>query len=329
MDKLKDLFYNPKEGLINLKKLKQKAKEKDIDVNNQEIEEFYNKQPVNQLMKKTTKPKEFNSIIAYAPNQIYQMDIIVYDRYTIDKYKYILVVIDVYSRFVQARAMTNRRIETIFENFENIIKVMGLCETMECDNEFNTKKFNKYFETNDIEVVYSDTEDTRKNAIVERVNGTIALLLQKVRITTKNYKWYKYLDDVIENYNNTIHGTIKNKPIEIFNGKKFNEQHFTFVDNPFKINDKVRIKRKKKIFSKGDEIKFSKEIYIVEDVKKNKVKLNNFTKLYKPDELQKVYNVDENETIVPKTETKNNKIKNYLKREGIEKSNIIEEKRKR
>ncbi len=39
----------------------------------------------------------------------YQMDIIVYNRYEYHKYKYILVVIDIYSRFAQARAMTNRK----------------------------------------------------------------------------------------------------------------------------------------------------------------------------------------------------------------------------
>ena len=50
-----------------------------------------------------------------------QMDILVYDRYELHKYKYILVVIDVYSRYVGAKSMTNRSLDTVMFNFDKII----------------------------------------------------------------------------------------------------------------------------------------------------------------------------------------------------------------
>lgn len=288
MELLRQLFYRPSEGLVNENKLAQKAKDKNIDVSRKEIHEFYKDQEVNQLMKPRRKPKEFSSIVGYYPNHTYQMDIIVYDRYEMNHYKYILVVIDVYSRYMMARPLTNRRFETIMDNIKTIFKTMGLPEEMNCDNEFNTHEFNNYCQENDIDVRYSDPNEINKNAIVERVNGTIATQLQKIRITTKRHDWYKYLEFVVENYNSTIHSTIKEKPIDVFKGLKTNRQKLKYVKPSFEVGDKVRIITKKKEFEKGDVIKSSKEVYLIESISGQKYKLEGVQRLFKPYEIKKI-----------------------------------------
>ena len=53
------------------------------------------------------------------------MDIMIYDRYEFRKYKYILVIIDIHSRYVKARAMTNRENQTIIKNIDEILNEMG------------------------------------------------------------------------------------------------------------------------------------------------------------------------------------------------------------
>lgn len=334
--KLKMLFYNPKTGLINSKKLYEKAKENDIDVKYKDVDDFYKKQPVNQIMYRQTKPKKYNSIVAGYIRQYYQMDIMVYDRYTYNNYKYILCVIDVYSRYALARAMTNREMKTIIDNFESIMKEMGTCEKLQTDNEFNKKDFIDVLDKYDIKATFSSPYEINKNPIVERFNGTLANLLQKIRITTKRYDWNKYLQDAIENYNNTKHSTTKNTPSSIFYGKEFNLQKITYIENPFKINDKVRIIRKKQVFDKGDEIKFSKDVYLVEEIRGNKIKLNGIQKLYKPYELKSILELneipeEEEELQIeePKKETKTIRINNYLRREGINTDNILTTKRNR
>ena len=93
MEQLKQLFYNPKEGYISLDKLYTKVKDSKINLSYKQVKEFYEGQAVNQVMKPARKTKKFNSIYANYPGQIFQMDIIVYDRYTYHNYKYILVVI--------------------------------------------------------------------------------------------------------------------------------------------------------------------------------------------------------------------------------------------
>ena len=42
--------------------------------------------------------------------------------------------IDVYSRYLQARAMTNRRMETIIDNINDIFKTMGKPANLNADN---------------------------------------------------------------------------------------------------------------------------------------------------------------------------------------------------
>ncbi len=78
-----------------------------------------------------------------------------YDRFKFNKYKYILCIIDIYLKFVQTTALTNRNIDTILKAIQKIFNSMGIPKNLNCNNEFNTNKLNKYFEKNNINVFYS------------------------------------------------------------------------------------------------------------------------------------------------------------------------------
>lgn len=324
LKKVKDLFYDTKQGLISFDKFYNKIKENDIKISRKQAEEFYKRQEINQVLKPAIKPKVYNSIVANYPKDIFQMDIIIYDRYELRHYKYILVVIDVYSRYMMAVPLTNRRMETIVEKVETIFKDMGTPRTIQCDNEFNTIEFNKFLKDSDIYVNYSDPNLKLKNQIVERVNRTIALQLQKIRLTTGRNDWYNYIDDVVFNYNRTKHKTTKNKPIEIFKGKKYNEQEIIKIEPSFNVGDKVRLRLEKKVFDKGDLLTYSKNVYIIKEIKRNKYLLSD-DKIYKADQIRKVEEVEfrERPVVEPETKTEQKTLKTKLKREGIELNNII------
>lgn len=325
---LRNIYYDPQTGFISFEKFYKKIKEQNLDYTKQEVKDFYESQEVNQVMKPIRKQKKFSSYMALYPSNIYQMDIIVYDRYEYNKYKYILVVIDIYSRYLQARPMTNRKLETIIKNYISIIKTMKPPDNIQTDNEFNKADFIDILDKTNTKFRFSHPDEINKNPIVERVNGTIANYLQKVRISTKRYDWNNYLYDIVDNYNNTYHSTIKDTPSNVFLKGKLNKQTYNIIENPLQVGDKVRIVNKKKIFDKGDVIKLSKEIYIVEKVTKTKAKINGL--YYKPYELEKVENVDDfNDIKMPKTQTKENKTKQLYKRIDIDKNNIIDGKRER
>jgi hypothetical protein len=323
---LKRLYYDVKIGFSTVDKLYEQAKAHKLKYTKKDIKEFYDKQAVKQILKPLHKQKEYSSFMANQPRHVYQMDIIVYDRYSFKKYKYMLVVIDIYSRFLQVRPMTNRKMITIIKNYNSIIDIMKAPEYLQSDNEFNKKEFIDILNKSNTKTRFTDPDEIHKNPIVERVNGTITRNIQKVRIALKRYDWINYIYDLVDNYNDSVHSTVKNKPNDIFNNKVPNKQKYTFIKNPFTIGDKARIARKKKVFDKADEVTYSKKVYIVESIVKSKVKLEGVIKLYKPYELDRVETLNEidiEDIELPKSKTTINKRRNFLKREGIDSSNII------
>jgi hypothetical protein len=327
--KIEELFNNPREGFINPTALYKKAKEQNIKISYKDINEYYKNQPITQIMHQTRKPKQYNSIVASYSRDIYQLDLIIYDRYTYHNYKYIMVVVDIYSRYAEARAMTNRKMTTIIKTFEDIIKVMGIPRKIECDNEFNKAEFIDLLENDNISAIFSNPEQLNKNAIVERLNGTIANKLQKVRIALNRYDWYNYLSDVMYNYNSTVHSTVKQKPIDIWNRKANNMQTVNVVESTFAVGDKVRVMKKRKVFDKGDSVKYSTETYQVESTtNRGNIHLLGISRIYKPYELIKISNLIEHATIQePKTEILVNKLNQLHKRLDINDENIIHETR--
>ena len=80
--------------------------------------------------------------------------------------------------------------------------------------------------------------------------------------------YFNVLDDIVKNYNNTIHTSITMKPKGVKNNNltEYNEG-FNKKDPKFKIDDYVRISKYKNIFSKGYLPNWSKEIFIINKIK--------------------------------------------------------------
>ena len=332
LTKLNSLFYDPKQGFINLTQLINKANESNIKLSKDEIKEFYLTQPINQVMKPIQEPKKYNSYIGYHSRYKYQMDIIVYNRYKYNNYNYILVVVDIYSRYADTEPMKTREQSEILTSYKNIIERMGIPETIKADNEFNKKAFLDVFTQHNTTPYFSNPYEIHKNPIVERLNGTIALRIQKIRIALKRNDWPNYLSDVIYNYNNTLHSTTKQTPYDIFINNVQSKQKITESDdNNFLPNDKVRLLMNKKQFQKGDMPKYDTNIYIVEKVNTNTIKLHNIDHLYKYYELKKINHItDLDETIdKPTDQIKENKLKILYKQLSLDSDNITDVKRKR
>ena len=338
---LEKLYYNPKYGFTSSTKFYKIARENNINVTQKEINEFINNQAVTQIFREQKRSENFSSIVADKIRNEYQKDIMIYDRYQWKQYKYILVIIDIHSRYAEARAMTNRENTTIMENIKSIIKIMGKPKIISGDNEFRTIEFKKYCLENDIGAKFSEPLEIQKNSIVERFNKTLAGYIKKLREALKVYDWPKYLDDIMSNYNNNYHRIIRNTPYNIFFEKGENKQDIIIVPRKFKVNDKVRLRLKKKVFDKSDVLYFSKEVYIVDDIEKdiygttqyllsdgkyytgkNLIKVNDII-YYEPDDI----NSEEEKEFI---ETKKiiNLDKN-LKKAGVSLENIQEGKREK
>ena len=70
------------------------------------------------------------------------------------------------------------------------------------------------------------------------------------------------LDDIINKYNNAVHGTIKMKPIDVTSDSYAEYNEDSNKRNPkFKVGDHVRISKYKNIFAKGHAPNWSEETF--------------------------------------------------------------------
>ena len=76
------------------------------------------------------------------------------------------------------------------------------------------------------------------------------------------------LDDIVDEYNNTYHTTIKMKPIDVKDNTYINTDKETNDKYPkFKIGDRVRISKYKSIFAKCYTSNWSEEVFVIKKVK--------------------------------------------------------------
>ena len=81
--------------------------------------------------------------------------------------------------------------------------------------------------------------------------------------------YFDVLDDIVNKYNNTVHRTIKMKPIDVTNDSfvEHNEES-NKKDPKFRVGDHVRISKDKNIFAKGYAPNWSEEDFVVIKIKK-------------------------------------------------------------
>ena len=76
------------------------------------------------------------------------------------------------------------------------------------------------------------------------------------------------LDDIVGEYNNTYHGTIKMKPVDVKDNTYIDfKKEVNDKDPKFKVGDHVRISKYKNIFAKGYTPNWSEEVFVVSKIK--------------------------------------------------------------
>ncbi len=193
-------------------------------------------------------------------------------------YKYMLNVIDVFSKYAWSIPMKNKTAETTLNAFKKIVKDSGrIPKHLWVDKglEFYNKYMTEWLNENNI-IRYS-TYGEHKSVVVERFNRTLKEMMWK-RFTAENTRnWSDILDGLIFKYNNKLHSTIGMSPVKA--SQKENKikvlQNTLDKTKPnmknkpkFKVGDKVRISRTKAIFEKGYLPNWSEELYVVDKVQK-------------------------------------------------------------
>ena len=322
MELLKKLYYDPAIGLSSKDKFFRKAKEIDKSITMKQVKEFLENEATAQITKQVKRNKEYDTIISPAVRNNFQMDIMYLPHPTLNEnYKYLLTCIDVYSRYAFVVPMKTKGGDETFNAFKKMIEENGKPANLNLDlgKEFIYNPFKNYCKANDITLWYSDTEQSNKNAIIERFHRTLRNMILRYEVA-KGKSYIKGLPDIIKNYNSTYHKTIETNPIDIWSGKKQNTQSIKRVENEFKEGDKVRHLVNKKVFDKGSSTtNYTKKIYTIMKIIGKSIFLNDMTKPFKATELIKAVgeNIDENYEKEIRQANREETIKRRLKKAGV------------
>ena len=207
-------------------------------------------------------------------DEFWQADLIDMSAYAKDNngYKFMLTVIDTFLKFAWAEAIKSKSANDVTNAMKTILQKGRVSKHLQCDmgNEFYNKMFKNLMSKYGINL-YS-TYSVMKASICERFNRTLKRKMWMLFTLKGSYKWVTVLPELVSDYNNTKHRTIKMKPIQV--NVKNSKDIYRKIYNPiqvekrfkklkFKINDKVRISKYKHIFEKGYTPNFTTEIFTV------------------------------------------------------------------
>jgi hypothetical protein len=342
---LTKVYYDPKTGFVSAKNLKKILP----DIPIKDIDAFLKRQEVSQLHKPKGKT-EFYPISG--PVGTYQADLTFYEQYKHQNkgFYIILTVIEVNSRRAYARALKNKTAETIIEAFGEVMDEAQGYQPMtvvgtDRGSEFN-KKFTSFLDDNAVNHYQSDTGDKNKMSMVERFNRTIRDKIERYLTSRNTNKWFDVLADIVENYNNTEHGTTGFAPNkvgekELRSIREQQEDRVRKVDRKvekLEVGQKVRRLRKKTIFEKKTGSNYYHGVYTIVEVNPYSYELKNengeilkeTVKHYEVVPIGEVQTFSKKEEETDrKAEIKVVKKEKEWKKEGVDRANIIEGKRRR
>ena len=224
--------------------------------------------------------KKFKRRYVYSPgiDAIWTTDLILIPKYAKQNngYKYILTVMDVFSKFAWIAVTKKKDKQTIANSFENIIKKSNRQPKKvwsdgsgEYDNHFFRAMLKKY----NIEPYRSVSE--LKAIMAERFNQSLMNKIAKMFTERGNHRYIDDIQRIVNEYNNSYHSSIKMTPVEA--SKKENEGIVYYnlynkrrrkmmkqnLKPKFKVGDIVRIYKFKKLFEKGYLPKWSNSFYVI------------------------------------------------------------------
>ena len=219
-------------------------------------------------------------VISRFPYDLFMADLIEYPqlKFHNSNYRFILVVIDCFTRRIWAVPMkfktgqwTADAFESIFKTFDkfpvHIVTDRGL--------EFYNSQVEKVFLNYGINHYSISTKSKWKASMVERVIRTLKTRLQRYFIKNNTKKWKDVLEQFVSNYNATPHSAHGLPPQDVSHEnqkdvyKRLYPNQTLRTDCRLKIGDKVRKIIDKDLFEKGYTANWSDEIYIIKEIRQS------------------------------------------------------------
>ena len=239
------------------------------------------------------------------------LDLIDYGPENNRGYRYVLVVIDNFSKVGWTVPLKNKNAQTIKDSFENILmsskRKPNLIES-DRGKEFYNKVFQDLLDSNNIKLYSRNTYLGAVSA--DRFNKSIRKLLKKPVFERGDGNWIDFLSTITKQYNNKVHSSTNLTPIQASLKKNEDYVYKILLDKrkkikpKYEIGDLVRTADLKRTFSKSDTTNWSYKLYKITEIVNDTIpsyKINNLPERYNESLLKKTdLTLKENNSVMKK-----------------------------
>ena len=188
-----------------------------------------------------------------------------------DGYKFILTVINCFSRLAFAIALKSKHGKVVSEALDTIFR-QHVCKRFQSDKgtEFYNVHVQKVLDHYKI-VRWGSENDDVKCAIVERFNRTLKSRMFKYFTAQNTRRYIEVLPSLVHGYNNTVHRSIKMAPANVTKKDQLRLRKILYSTQvakkgyKYSIGDLVRISKARVVFRKGYLPNWTDEIFLVVD----------------------------------------------------------------
>ena len=237
-----------------------------------EIETELSKIPAYYFHREVKRPKFYNPIYVYRTRDLLQADLVhlMYLEDSNDGVKYLLVVVDSFSRFCWVRPLKTAQGQECLNAFQEIYAETGRFKALYCDRgpEFRNRLMLRFLNKEGIQLRFPNN----KCGTVERLNRSLQSLIYRYLTDRASNRYIDKLDSIVHLYNNRWHTSIKCTPAyadDPLNRKyvlnilsmRYDKIERQRKKPKYKIGDTVLIQKDKGVFAKGYERVFVRERY--------------------------------------------------------------------
>lgn len=278
--KLEQLYYDPKSpaGYAGEQALYRLARKSSKKVKLEDVRNWLRKQQTYTLHKPIRRKFVRRKTIVGGIDYQWQADLADVSSMSKfnDKHRYLLCIIDVFSKFAWVVPIKDKTGKTLVNAFKSVLKSGRRPKSLQTDkgSEFKNKEFQTFLKSKKIHFFTTENPET-KASIVERFQRTLKSRMWKYFTHHRTLKYVDVLSKLVHGYNHAYHRSIKRAPVsvtlenepqvtEILFGKKKQKS----VKSKFKVGDFVRINKTKRTFEKGYLPNWTQELFKITAVVK-------------------------------------------------------------
>ena len=289
-DELDRLYTDPSRSgaLSGIDRLYRAAKREGLPVTRERVKDYLARKRSYTLHR--LQPKRFNrrKTVARAPNIIAQSDLAdlsLLSRHN-DGIKYLLVVIDVFSRFLAVRGIRRKDGASVARALEEILsESFRSISRLQTDRggEYYNRTVSRLLDERKI-VLYSTYSQETKAALAERVIQTLKRRIYRYLTENNTQRYIDILPDLVRGYNHTRHSSLMATPVDIHSLEKNSARVRELFNHLYKtgntktkslqalnVGDTVRITLESRdgVFAKGYRTVNSEELFKIHRIDKS------------------------------------------------------------